>query len=584
MKRTLTSIATLAVATVASGGLLVGLAGSASAATTPPWEPDPTDQAGSLLFFDSSGSPITGGSVSSPIAAYIQGTATIRSGDTKATLYGYLPKNGQVPGQFTGEVLAGPSTYPIASPPGSVSATLPVLTVSPADFEIGDLIGDLPNTATDAYAGLYQLRLVTSAAGLSATTTYDSVDIQITGTGASATWAVVYPAPAAPVVTPTTTVLTSTPASTAVSGTSVTLNASVSPTAAGTVQFEDGANPIGTPVTVSGGTASTSTSTLSVGSHTLHAVFTPSSSSFSGSTGDETFTVTAPAAPATTTSLGVNPTEAPAFTPVSLTATVIKTSDSSDLAAGDGSVKFFDNGTTLLGSAPIGSGGVATLSYGEFSQGAHSITAQYVPAASANFATSTSDAVPFTADAATTPLASQGVNVTIPGGSLVITTPYSANSPFDLGTATLDPAQPSFTAFAAFGDASNPANGVTITDNRSGGQGWTASATATDFTNGGSGVINAENLTFTGVKAVQIAGNALQASSVVTTPIGSAASTGTPYASDDTGTDGLKGGPHPFATAPDGFGSVNIDGVVTLYAPTSAQSGAYTATLTFTVA
>ena len=58
--------------------------------------------------------------------------------------------------------------------------------------------------------------------------------------------------------------------------------------------------------------------------------------------------------------------------------------------------------------------------------------------------------------------------MTIPGGSLMITTPYSADSPFDLGTAMLDPAQPSSprlhrSATRQIGPAKDNA-GVTITD------------------------------------------------------------------------------------------------------------------------
>ncbi|MGH3693136.1 MAG: Ig-like domain-containing protein [Pseudonocardiaceae bacterium] len=56
----------------------------------------------------------------------------------------------------------------------------------------------------------------------------------------------------------------------------VTLTASVTPSvAAGSVQFKDGATDLGIPVTVSNGTASATTSTLSGGSHLLTAVFGP---------------------------------------------------------------------------------------------------------------------------------------------------------------------------------------------------------------------------------------------------------------------------------------------------------------------
>lgn len=85
--------------------------------------------------------------------------------------------------------------------------------------------------------------------------------------------------------TPTTTSLSVSPA-TAAPGAPVTLTATVTPsTAAGTVQFLDGATAIGSPVPVSGGTAATTVSTLSCGSHSITAKFVPTDpNAFGGST------------------------------------------------------------------------------------------------------------------------------------------------------------------------------------------------------------------------------------------------------------------------------------------------------------
>jgi len=313
-------------------------------------------------------------------------------------------------------------------------------------------------------------------------------------------------------------------------------------------------------------------------------VFSPTSSAYSGSTGDATYVISSAPAADTTTALSVNPTEAPAFTAVTLTANVTKTSDSSALGSGSGEVKFFDNGTSLLGTGQVGAGGVATLVYSSFAVGTHSVTAQFVPSDSTTYNTSTSLAVPFTADTPTTTPSSQTVDVNIPAGSLTITTPYSPSNPFDLGTAVLDPNQGEFTATAPFGDQANPAQGVTVTDTRAGDESWTASATVTDFTDASSDQINGENLSFTGVTPSYLTGNALQAGDVVTNDITSTPPGGAPYGPSDSGTDGLKGGPHAFATAAHGAGEVNIDGILTLNAPTSTPAGAYTATLTFTIA
>lgn len=98
----------------------------------------------------------------------------------------------------------------------------------------------------------------------------------------------------------TTTRLSATPASPQPQGTSVTLTAAVAPTsAAGTVQFKNGSTNIGDPVTVSGGSAATTTSTLPVGDNQLTAVFTPTDpAAFNRSTSNTVvYTITAATPP-----------------------------------------------------------------------------------------------------------------------------------------------------------------------------------------------------------------------------------------------------------------------------------------------
>ncbi len=100
-----------------------------------------------------------------------------------------------------------------------------------------------------------------------------------------------------PLTTTTSTALTTSPASPIAQGTRVALTATVTPAAAtGTVQFKDGTTNIGNPVTVTNGTASSTTSRLTVGSHQLTAVFTPTDpAAYSPSTLPAvTFVVTAP--------------------------------------------------------------------------------------------------------------------------------------------------------------------------------------------------------------------------------------------------------------------------------------------------
>lgn len=589
MKKLVRSIALVATATIAAGTLAAGFGGTAFGAA-PPWEPD-ASSVGGLLFFNAAGQQVTGGNLTdSPIAAYVEGTATIRSGDTKATLYGYDPVAGTPPGTWSGEALGSSTVFPNASAPAPLNtSTLPVETGSSGDETVATLESDYPNTnsAASGYANLYELRLKTTQTGLGSNATYDSADIQINTS--AGTWSVVYPVPS---LTSTTTTLAVSPTSPQVQGTSETLTASVSPSAPGTVQFENGSTAIGSPVTVSGGTASTTTASLPVGTDTLNAVFTPAAfSAYSGSTGTASFTVTPPPAASTVTALSINPSTAAADTSVALTAAV--TSGGTALASGAGQVSFYDNGTstadtatgTLLGTVALGAGGIATLNYSSFATGTHNIVASFAPTNSATYQASLSLSLPFVATAPQYAPDAQTVDVSIPAGTLTITTPYSPSNPFNLGTAVLNPADSNFTASAQFGSAGTDgtnAGGVTVTDTRAGQQGWTASAVASNFTDGAvptPDVINAQNLTFTNVAAVYISGNALQ-SGVTTTNITNTAI----YPPTATGTDGL-GGVHEFASAPVGAsdGSVYINGLLTLVAPTSTPAGSYTATITFTI-
>ena len=223
--------------------------------------------------------------------------------------------------------------------------------------------------------------------------------------------------------------------------------------------------------------------------------------------------------------------------------------------------------STVLGTVSLAAGGVANLAWGSFATGAHNLVASFSPSNSAVNAASTSSALLFTATAPAVAPASQGIDVTIPAGALTISTPYSSLSPFQLGTATLNPATGVFTASAPFGSLSDPSQGVTITDTRAGAQPWSAAATVTSFSDSSSDSFSGQNLTFTGVTPSYISGNALQGGSVIPTNL----------------TGGLAGGPNVFATAADGFGSVYIDGTLTLTLPSSTKAGTYTATLTFTV-
>ncbi|MBI5031535.1 MAG: Ig-like domain repeat protein, partial [Chloroflexi bacterium] len=153
-------------------------------------------------------------------------------------------------------------------------------------------------------------------------------------------------------------------------------------TPTGMVQFKDGSTNLGSPVTLSGGGASLITSTLSVGTHTITAVY-GGDANFNPSTGTLSPDQTVDAS-ATTTTL------ASSQNPSNFGQTVWFTATVSALPPGSGTptgtVQFKDGGTNL-GSPVTLSGGKASISTSMLSVGTHTITAVY--SGDANFNPST---------------------------------------------------------------------------------------------------------------------------------------------------------------------------------------------------
>jgi hypothetical protein len=156
--------------------------------------------------------------------------------------------------------------------------------------------------------------------------------------------------------------------------------------------------------------------------------------------------------------------------------------------------------------------------------------------------------------------------VSVPAGSLAISTPYTTENPFGLGTLLLDPEGETLTASAQFG--TGPEGGITITDTRPGSSGWVASAQTTDFIGpiGDPTSIDGNGLSFSAVTPSYFLGNNLTAGSVTTNPI-----------------DHFRTAKKTFAKTSAGPGTVDISGLFQLLAPTSTLPGDYTATITFTV-
>ncbi len=157
-------------------------------------------------------------------------------------------------------------------------------------------------------------------------------------------------------------------------------------TPTGTVTFKDGTTALGSAVTLSGGTATFSTSKLAVGTHSITAVYG----------GDTNFTTSTSAALTQTVNQdgdqhgGRPPRPTPRSSGQSVTFTASVNAASPGVGTPTGTVTFED-GTTALGSPVALSGGTATFSTAKLALGTHSITAVY--GGSTNFTTSTSPAL-----------------------------------------------------------------------------------------------------------------------------------------------------------------------------------------------
>ena len=183
----------------------------------------------------------------------------------------------------------------------------------------------------------------------------------------------------------------------------------------GTVQFSVDGVAVGGPVTLSGGTAAFSISTLAVGVHTITAVYTPDTSDFVGSSGSIGQRVGAVAASATT--LSVAPATVMYGDTATLTAVVAP-------SFATGTVSFYE-GTTLLGTASLDNTATAVLPISTLNAGVHTIVAKYNgdPGVPAN----TSNTAQLTVTQRTAPGGGPAITVTVNDASRTTT---QSNPPF----------------------------------------------------------------------------------------------------------------------------------------------------------
>lgn len=171
---------------------------------------------------------------------------------------------------------------------------------------------------------------------------------------------------------------------TATSGTAGTLT--------GTISFFDGATQLGTAVTISGGMATFSTTTLTQGTHSITAKYSGDTNFATSTSAAVSQVVNAGAKAATLTALASSLNPSTAGASVTFTATVTSATPGTIT----GTVTFLD-GATSIGMGTVGAGGVATFATSTLAVGGHSVTAQY--GGDSNFATSTSSALTQTVNA-----------------------------------------------------------------------------------------------------------------------------------------------------------------------------------------
>jgi hypothetical protein len=398
-------IATLAATTALAAGLTPFVLTTGATASPPPFESDP-NALGRVVFYDSTGHVLTGGSNLKHLADYVAATTADTTASTKATFFFAAPDHTQPDtSQWATFDQSLSTTFPSATAPAPVTGpgfTNPLVTLGAGDADFSDFVGGVAPDNTAGYANVFQVRIYTTKSSPK----YWESDIQVDQN--AGTWQVVDPT-----VTTTTTTVSGSPAGGADAGSPTTvtpgadlpLTATVSPAENGTVQFYDHttATAVGTAqaVTTGNGVAHV-TANPDTGTHDYFAVFTPTGGTLvQDSTSAHTF-YQAIALTATHTTITASQASSQQFGYVDLKATVSE--DDSPTTTGEA-------GTVTFSATPQGGGTATTLgststddgTTGEYALhyrvtlpvGAYDLTATFVPSA-AGYAQSTSGTTPLT--------------------------------------------------------------------------------------------------------------------------------------------------------------------------------------------
>jgi hypothetical protein len=586
LRRAISSASVLAIA----GGVLAATASLANAATTPPWEPDP-NALGTLTFENSTGQVVTGGNNLNHLFDFIQASTTDPFAGTKADMQFAQPVPSTPTGLFPASAQSVATNFPNASAPAPLATSAnPVVSLSPTDANLATFIQTVTAQTAAGFANVFQIRVFTTGPGGIGTSNNGGQywDADIVVNPSAGTWTQEYPAS----ISATTTSLSANP-SPALTTDSVTLTATEAPATAGSVDFKDGATDLGSAAVNGSGVATLNHTFATAGSQSLTATFTPTDTAdFSGSTGNATLVVNVPSTP-TTTSLTVNQ-NGFSGSDVSLSSTIVEgpTAPAPGTPVEAGTFSWFDNGSaTPLNPTPVtpNASGVATFDIpAGLAQGGHSIVAKFAPTDVTQFEASQSAAQGFflnppqqtgspCAQSGSQCTDTQNIQATIPVGTLVLTTPYTATAPLDLGNLALNAGLTQYTGTAPF-------NNIVIVDTRAGDLPWTLAALSSNLSDGGANpgsLICSQNVgltTLSGTPGTGFTG------SVTTTDNPAASPPVAPSGGACAGTAGLGGTtPHTVAAATAGLGTFTIKGTLTLTAPTSTEPGLFKGTITFTV-
>lgn len=601
LSKAMAGVVTLAMA----GGIVATASGVANAAYNPSAPPYPADtnQVASLTIFDATtGAVVTTGSNATTLNNYYFVSSNDfgqpdAGGGRKAALFGFLAEAGKAPGAFSGSGLGAAQTFPVPAAVAPVNTVSTPTTKGGSTNSFGQLASSFPNTAGSAsdFYQLYQLRVKTTFP-TPQSATYAGLDLQIDTT--AGTWRQVNPTTSTAPLPPATPTTAPTATSTASQSATVTV-----PSVAGATSYTVTSSPGA--FTRTGAGPSFSFTGLTNGTPYTFTYQATNANGTSAASPASNAVTPQPDPLATTTTVSLSGGPYTTTTQITVSAQV-----SASSTVTSGSVAFTDNLDGALGTVAVSSTGLATLPPRTFSAtGAtqHVVTASYTDGTT--YAASSGQSQPFTVgysagDPCSAPngqcTETQYFQATVAAGSLVISTPYFAANPFDLGTLALNDSGTLLSASQPFGATTAPAaalqpkstdpvsayaanySGVTIVDRRPGQLGWTANLNSSDFTSGPTSKIDGRNLGFTGVSPAYVSGNALQSISTFQNPAATGvAPGGTITAGQPVGVKGTT----KFASAPVGasVGTVYVYGQMTLNAPTSTPAGLYAATVTFTI-